>query len=92
MQDPSRPLGGRRLTPGGGAFPSTRLSLIERMRGGRADSRRAAFGEIVTGYWKPLYTHLRVTWRLSPEDAQDLTQAFFAEAFEKAWLDAYDPA
>jgi RNA polymerase sigma factor (sigma-70 family) len=45
----------------------------------------------VAGYWKPVYKHLRLTWQLSPEDAQDLAQGFFAEAFEKAWLEKFDP-
>jgi RNA polymerase sigma factor (sigma-70 family) len=60
------------------------------MRGGEAEARRSAFGELVSGYWKPVYKHLRLTWRLSPDEAQDLTQAFFAEAFEKRWLERYD--
>jgi DNA-directed RNA polymerase specialized sigma24 family protein len=34
---------------------------------------------------------LRVRWRLPPEEAEDATQAFFAEAFEKAWFDRFDP-
>jgi hypothetical protein len=29
---------------------------------------------------------------MSPEDAQDLTQAFFVRVFERAYLDGYDPA
>lgn len=54
--------------------------------------RTQAFGDLVAGYWKPVYTHLRLTWQLPPEDAQDLTQAFFTEAWEKGWLERYDPA
>jgi DNA-directed RNA polymerase specialized sigma24 family protein len=78
--------------PGRSAFPATRHSVIARMRDPEPDERRNAFGDLVAGYWKPVYKHLRITWRLSPEDAQDLTQAFFTEAFEKAWLERYDPA
>jgi DNA-directed RNA polymerase specialized sigma24 family protein len=62
------------------------------MRDHDADVRRGAFGDVVDAYWRPVYTHLRLTWRLTPEDAQDLTQGFFAGAFEKTWLEAYDPA
>jgi DNA-directed RNA polymerase specialized sigma24 family protein len=43
-------------------------------------------------YWKPVYKYLRVKWRAAGEDAEDLTQAFFATALEKGWLDRYDPA
>jgi DNA-directed RNA polymerase specialized sigma24 family protein len=72
-------------------FPATRHSVIERIRGVDAEGRREAFGELVEGYWKPVYKHLRVTWRLTPDDAQDLTQGFFSEAFEKAWLERFEP-
>jgi DNA-directed RNA polymerase specialized sigma24 family protein len=75
-----------------GFFPATRHSVIERIRGESDDERRAAFGDLVEGYWKPVYKHLRVTWRLDAEDAQDLTQAFFADAFQKGWLERFEPA
>ena len=73
-------------------FPATRHSIVERMRATDANARRLAFDAVVDGYWKPVYTHLRLTRHLSPEDAQDLTQGFFTEAFEKAWLERFDPA
>ena len=73
------------------AFPPTRHSVIERLRREDPADRTAAFGDLVEGYWKPVYKHLRTTWRLSPEDAQDLTQAFFSDAFQKAWLEKYEP-
>jgi DNA-directed RNA polymerase specialized sigma24 family protein len=76
---------------GGAFFPATRHSVIERLRGGVPDERRQAFGDLVEGYWKPVYKHLRVTWRLDPEEARDVTQAFFAEAFDKAWLERFEP-
>lgn len=73
-------------------FPLTRHSVIERLRAAGEGERRDAFGELVTGYWKPVYKHLRLTWRLDHGDAQDLTQAFFSDAFQKAWLDKYNPS
>jgi DNA-directed RNA polymerase specialized sigma24 family protein len=73
------------------AFPPTRHSVIERLRQEDAEQRSAAFGDLVEGYWKPVYKHLRTTWRLSAEDAQDLTQAFFSDAFQKSWLEKYEP-
>ena len=76
---------------GGPGFPVTRHSIIERIRAGGADVRRQAFGDLVSGYWKPVYTHFRLTWHLDPEDAQDATQGLFAEAFEKGWLERFDP-
>jgi DNA-directed RNA polymerase specialized sigma24 family protein len=76
----------------GSRFPATRHSIIERIRAGGSDVRRQAFGDLVQGYWKPVYTHLRLTWRLDPEDAQDATQAFFADAYEKGWFERFEPA
>ncbi len=73
------------------AFPPTRHSVIERLRRPGTEERSAAFSDLVEGYWKPIYKHFRATWNVSPEDAQDLTQAFFSDAFEKAWLEKYEP-
>ena len=78
-------------SPASGGFPATRLSVIERIRTTDPDARRQAFGDIVEGYWKPVYKHLRVTWHLDTEDARDLTQGFFADAFQKSWLERFEP-
>jgi RNA polymerase sigma factor (sigma-70 family) len=72
-------------------FPSTRHSVIARIRDPDDGRRREAFGDLVTGYWRPVYKYLRLTWQLSDEDAQDLTQAFFAEAYQKSWLERFEP-
>lgn len=47
---------------------------------------------VTEAYWRPVYKHLRLKWRRSPEDAEDLTQAFFAVAFEKDYLGGWDAA
>lgn len=77
--------------PTRGGFPATRHSVIERIRDTDPDARRDAFGDLVEGYWKPVYKHLRMTWRLDAEEARDLTQGFFTEAFQKAWLEKFEP-
>ena len=74
-----------------GGFPATRHSAIERIRDTDPETRREAFGDLVEGYWKPVYKHLRLTWHVDAEDARDLTQGFFADAFQKAWLKRYEP-
>ena len=73
------------------AFPPTRHSVIERLRAHGEAGRSEAFGDLVAGYWKPVYKYLRVRWRLGPEEAEDATQALFAEAFENLWFDRFDP-
>jgi RNA polymerase sigma factor (sigma-70 family) len=80
-------------SPGRGrAFPATRHSILAAARSADADERRRAFDVLVASYWKPVYKYLRLRWRASPEDAEDLTQGFFARAFEKGFFDRFDPA
>ena len=54
--------------------------------------RARSFEILVRAYWKPVYKHLRIRWRLSSEQAEDLTQGFFARALEQRMFAAYDPA
>ena len=73
-------------------FPATQRSVLERIRSGDADVRRLAFGDLAQGYWRPSYHYLRLHWRLAPEAAEDAVQAFFTMAFEKSYVERYDPA
>jgi DNA-directed RNA polymerase specialized sigma24 family protein len=73
-------------------FPATRHSMVEAARSLDPEERRLAFDRVVQAYWKPVYVYLRLRWRAPAEDAKDLTQGFFARAFEKRFFDAYDPA
>src|SRR6185503_1184191 len=67
-------------------------SVLERIRNGDAGVRQLAFGDLAQGYWKPSYHYLRLHWHLGPEAAEDAVQAFFAIAFEKSYIERYDPA
>jgi DNA-directed RNA polymerase specialized sigma24 family protein len=73
-------------------FPATRQSVLERVRSADEGVRRDAFGDLAVGYWKPSYHYLRLQWGLAPEAAEDAVQAFFATAFEKQYVERYDPA
>ena len=73
-------------------FPPTRYSAIVRLRANGEAVRRVAWDALVTAYWRPVYKYLRARWRLPAERAEDLTQEFFARAFEQRFLDDYDPA
>ena len=73
-------------------FPATRRSVLERIRGDDGEVRRTAFGDLAAGYWRPSYHYLRLRWRLVPETAEDVVQAFFTVAFEKRYIERYDPA
>jgi DNA-directed RNA polymerase specialized sigma24 family protein len=74
-----------------GSFPLTRSSLIADVCASDGDRRQRAFGALVAVYWKPVYKYVRIRWRSSPEDAQDLTQGFFTMALEKEVFGGYDP-
>jgi RNA polymerase sigma factor (sigma-70 family) len=76
----------------GRGFPATRLSVVRALASREEAVRRPAFAALAEGYWKPTYKYLRVRWRLEAEDAEDLTQAFFAQVLEKRYFDRYDPA
>jgi DNA-directed RNA polymerase specialized sigma24 family protein len=66
--------------------------VLERLRSAEPEVRRQAFGILVQGYWKPIYTYARLRWRLADADAQDVTQGFLAVAFEKGYFASFDPA
>jgi RNA polymerase sigma factor (sigma-70 family) len=59
--------------------------------GSRAGSatRNDAFAELVLAYWRPVYRALRVRYRRRPEEAEDLTQAFFLALLEKRTLERF---
>jgi RNA polymerase sigma-70 factor (ECF subfamily) len=79
-------------TTGGGAeFPPTQWSLILRARGVLTEARREAMESLCRRYWKPVYCFIRRAWSKPPEDAQDLTQAFFLKLVEGDALQRVDP-
>ena len=81
-----------RVESGRLAFPPTRHSVVLASASADPDARRQAFSVIVEAYWKPVYKYVRLRWHASPEEAEDLTQGFFARAFEKDFFRSFDPA
>jgi RNA polymerase sigma factor (sigma-70 family) len=73
-------------------FPSTRHSILRAIKSADVAERRIAWEVLVASYWRPVYKYLRLRYRLSPEDAEDVTQGFFARALEKDFFERYDPA
>ena len=78
--------------PRQGWFPATRRSAVVAVGSDDPAERARSFEILVRAYWKPIYKHLRVRWRVSSEQAEDLTQGFFARALEQRMFSAYDPA
>lgn len=70
--------------PARGAFPPTRWSLISAVRNRDSHSERA-LASLCEAYWPPLYAYARR--RGYPIDqAEDLTQGFFAQLLEKHYV------
>jgi RNA polymerase sigma-70 factor (ECF subfamily) len=78
--------------PRRGRFATTRWSMV--LAAG-TDIRSKGAGEALTTlcetYWYPLYAFLRSRGQRA-EDAEDLTQAFFARLLDKQTLQSADPA
>lgn len=71
-------------------FASTRWSIVAAAGRGESPEARDALAVLCRAYWYPLYAYARR--RLpSADDAQDLTQEFFARLLEKDYLQAADP-
>jgi RNA polymerase sigma-70 factor (ECF subfamily) len=70
----------------GGIFATTHWTAV--LVAGRGDSRLAtvALEELCRTYWYPLYAYVR-RQGYSREDAEDLTQGFFARLLEKNYLE-----
>ena len=74
------------LAHSGAAFLTTRWSVVLNAQGESA-AARDALETLCRSYWSPLYAFVRRTGH-SPEDAQDLTQEFFARLLERRDFDA----
>lgn len=75
-----------------GAFPATRFSVVRATGSEDPALRREAWDVLVRAYWRPVYTFVRLRWNASPDDAADLTQAFFMRALEAGFFEGFEPA
>jgi RNA polymerase sigma factor (sigma-70 family) len=71
-------------------FPTTLWTVV--LHAGRDEpaQAQAALAQLCQAYWYPLYSFVRRRG-YSPHDAEDLTQAFFAQVLEKHGLGRVDP-
>ena len=72
------------------SFPPTRHTIVQAVQSDDPVVRTRAFDALVLAYWRPAYKYLRLKWGVSAEEAKDLTQEFFARAFEKSFFNRYD--
>ena len=76
---------------GRGRFRTTRWSVVLAARGSDQPQARDAMATLCGVYWYPLYAFVRSRGS-PPEEAEDLTQAFFAHLLEKDALRQVDPS
>jgi RNA polymerase sigma factor (sigma-70 family) len=75
------------MTPASGnIFATTRWTVVLAAGGRGTPQADVALEELCRTYWYPLYAYVRRHGH-SHEDAQDLTQAFFARLLEKNYLE-----
>lgn len=79
------------LSTEGKVFATTHWSVV--LTAGRMDSSQAsaALETLCRTYWYPVYAFIRRRG-YGPDDAQDLTQSFFAQLLARHRLQAADPA
>src|SRR6266542_3533519 len=70
----------------GAQFATTHWTVVLAAKGVPAEQQAAALEQLCRTYWYPLYSYIRRRGN-GPEDAQDLTQEFFARLLEKQWLE-----
>ena len=73
------------------AFVTTHWSLVVSAGHNDTPNARNALEKLCLAYWSPIYAFVRRQGQ-GPDDAQDLTQEFFARLLEKKSLAAADPA
>ena len=73
-----------------GQFPSTHWSRVVAAGGPGGPKARESLTALCSAYWYPLYAYIRRRG-YPPEQAQDLTQDFFARILEKGLFAEADP-
>ena len=69
-------------------FMTTRWTMVLQA-GGEGVEREAAVEQLCRAYWYPVYAFIRRQGQ-KPEDAQDLTQGFFAKMLRRDWLNGIE--
>lgn len=85
MSDPVN--AGLATPPSRARFAPTRWTLVLSAAHSDTTHARAVLAQLCEGYWYPLHACVRRTG-YSPPDAEDLTQAFFAQVLEEHFIAA----
>src|SRR4051794_37657418 len=72
------------------SFQTTRWSLVLAAGGDNSSAAQAALASLCELYWYPLYAYVRRRGRC-PDDARDVTQAFFTSLLDRRDFDQLTP-
>ena len=73
-------------------FPSTAWSAIRHAQDPASPEYERHLRRLVELYWRPVYFVIRYSWARTHEDAEDLTQEFFASViFDRALVRTFAP-
>ena len=75
----------------GSSFGTTQWNRVLAARDGSDTEARRALEILCQTYWQPLYAYIRHQGS-DPDEASDLTQAYFTELLEKNFLADVDPS
>lgn len=78
-------------TGAGREFPDTQWSQLLLLRDAGHPAYASAMDGLARHYWKPVFHYVRALRRVSAEDAQDLTQEFFAMLLRRHDLEKLEP-
>jgi len=74
-----------------GGFPTTRASAILGLHSPDPSVRARSLGQLTRIYWRPVYKHVRLRWRKTPDEAQEVAQEFFLHSIDAGTFQAYEP-
>jgi RNA polymerase sigma factor (sigma-70 family) len=74
-----------------GGFPTTIVSQVLAIQSADPAARARSLDVIAEAYYKPVYKYTRLRWKKPEEEAREITQDFFATAFETGTFARYDP-
>ena len=88
LREPKVPGSNRLMPPPRSSFSATQWTLVL-AAGSDGSVAHRAIAELCERYWEPLYAFARRTG-LTPEDAEDAAQGFFAELLERSGFQRVD--
>ena len=77
---------------GHAGFPETQPSLVRDVLASDDVARARGREALAAAYWRPVHAYLCYRWQVDTEEARDVTQDFFAQAFARDLFAQYDPA